>query len=352
MNKSIKTIILGGGLSGLTLAMLLEEAEEEYLLIEARNRLGGRILTLNEKDKTPLEMGATWFGKKHHNMVNLLRKTKTSSFPQFLGKTAIYEPISTSPHQLVNLPSNDEPSFRISNGSSSLIESLAEAIHPDKIKLNHIVRKLDFTGKKVIIETNNGNFEGDNVVSTIPPYLLWKTISFTPALPNNIVQIMQKTHTWMGESIKIGLRYEAPFWQKNQKSGTIFSNVGPVPEMYDHSNEEDNGFALVGFLNSTYFSISEDQRKKMTLNQLEKYYGKVIHNYLDYKEKVWIKDEFTYAPYSEHILPHENNGNPILRNKYMGGRLILAGSESAASYPGYMDGAIESAYHAFHAIIK
>ena len=39
----------------------------------------------------------------------------------------------------------------------------------------------------------------------------------------------------MGESIKVGLTYATPL-EREKSSETIFSNVGPIPEMYDHSN--------------------------------------------------------------------------------------------------------------------
>ena len=34
----------------------------------------------------------------------------------------------------------------------------------------------------------------------------------------------------MGESIKVGLTYATPFWRE-KSSETIFSNVGPIPEI-------------------------------------------------------------------------------------------------------------------------
>lgn len=55
----------------------------------------------------------------------------------------------------------------------------------------------------------------------------------------------------MGESIKVGLTYATPFWRE-KSSETIFSNVGPIPEMYDHSNAEETYFGLMGFLNGAY----------------------------------------------------------------------------------------------------
>lgn len=63
MHKQV--IIIGGGLSGLTLAYLLERKGFEPTIIEASSRLGGRIHTVEGKLSTPLELGATWFSDSH-----------------------------------------------------------------------------------------------------------------------------------------------------------------------------------------------------------------------------------------------------------------------------------------------
>jgi monoamine oxidase len=353
MKKINGTIIIGGGLCGLTIAYLLEDIGADYIVLEARQQPGGRILTLNnDKGFAPMEMGATWYGKKHRHLVAFLEKMNLSGFEQLLGNSAIYEPISTSPPQVVQLPKNDEPSYRIAGGSGEMITALENQINAMKIHKNEPVEKLIFHKDKVELHSEKAKYYCDKVVSTLPPYLFLKTIKTDPSLPNDITKVIKKTHTWMGESIKVGLRYEDPFWREEGRSGTIFSNVGPIPEMYDHSNKEDNTFALVGFFNGNYYTLSKPERKDMVLCQLEKYYGKRVYNYLDYQEKVWAQEPYTYTPYENHVLPHENNGNSLLRKTYMNGRLLLAGSETATSFPGYMDGAIESAYHAFKELAK
>jgi monoamine oxidase len=116
--------------------------------------------------------------------------------------------------------------------------------------------------------------------------------------------------------------------------------------MYDHSDK--NGYALKGFFNGTYFSLTKAQRKQMALSQLEKYYGKIAHDFLVYEEKVWRDDPYVFKSYESHILPHQNNGHPIFKDQLMGGKLILSGSETASSFPGYMDGAVESGWRAIN----
>ena len=186
-------------------------------------------------------------------------------------------------------------------------------------------------------------FQSDFVISTLPPFLLTEKINITPSLPDSILDITQQTHTWMGESIKVGLNYDQLFWRTEKSSGTIFSNVGPIPEMYDHSNFDDNLFGLVGFFNGAYFSITKEERLEMLLQQLERYYGPTVRDFISYEEVVWRNEPFTFFPYPHHVLPHQNNGHPNYRQAYLDGKLYIAGSETAKNYPGYMDGAVNSA---------
>ena len=97
-------IIVGAGLSGLTTAYRLQQANIPFIILEARDRLGGRILTVCNETGTPIEMGATWLGKKHTAVNALLRELKIGISEQYMGEQAIYEALSTSPPQLVQLP--------------------------------------------------------------------------------------------------------------------------------------------------------------------------------------------------------------------------------------------------------
>lgn len=55
-------IVLGGGLAGLAAAQRLTSAGHAVTLIEARDRLGGRVWTRRaERDSVPIELGPEWF---------------------------------------------------------------------------------------------------------------------------------------------------------------------------------------------------------------------------------------------------------------------------------------------------
>ena len=46
MNEKQRIVIIGGGLSGLTLAYLLTKRNIDFIILEASSRLGGRIQTV------------------------------------------------------------------------------------------------------------------------------------------------------------------------------------------------------------------------------------------------------------------------------------------------------------------
>lgn len=335
-------IIIGAGLSGLCLAYYLREQNYSIKILEGRSRIGGRIHTTFEKD-TRIEMGATWFSPQHTELQKLLKELDLEIFEQELGKTAIYEPISTSPHQVVALPAHQEPSYRIKGGTFALIRALESRKGAVDLQLDCVVSSIHEEANALLVNTSQGDFKAKRVVSTLPPFLFQNKIKVNPPLPQGFVDVANKTHTWMGESIKIGLSYSRPFWKDKGLSGTIFSNPGPIPEMYDHSNAENSTFALKGFLNGAYFSITQEQRLELILKQLEKYYGPQVSEYLDYQELIWQNEPLTFSPYKEHLFPHQNNGNEVFRNSYLNNNLFISGTETSAAFPGYMEGAVRSA---------
>ncbi len=339
-----QVIIIGAGLAGLALAYFLRQSGHDFLLLEARERFGGRIRTSRPETGAPLELGATWFGNKHTALLELLTELGLEKFAQVTGGRAIYEAISTSPPQVVQLPPNEEPSYRIAGGTDVLVRALLANIPAECRLLETVVSHLTLTAEGLEVKTSAGTFLAERVVSTLPPRLLLETISIQPRLPEELQQIARKTHTWMGESIKVGLRYDQPFWRENgAPGGTIFSNVGPVSELYDHSSFTDDQFALKGFLNGAYHSLSRAERRDLVLHQLRKYYGPVVDGFRDYEEAVWRQEPYTFTEYSEHVIPHQHNGHPIFRETFLAERLLLAGAETAALFPGYMDGAVRSA---------
>jgi monoamine oxidase len=336
-------IIIGAGLTGLAIAYYLRQSNFNIKIIEARDRTGGRIFTKHTDYSPPIELGATWLGKAHTQLIELLEELNIEIFDQKFGDRAIYEPISTSPPQLVRLPPNNDPSYRIKGGTDRIIQTLSRHLDSSQIYSGQVVNSILRVDSDLVVKTQNRQFHASVVISTLPPHLFSNSIKVSPALPSKFNEIANLTHTWMGESIKIALSYKKAFWNDEQLSGTIFSSVGPIPEMYDHSNFEETRFALKGFLNGTYFTLSKEERLKLILNQLQKYYGPRALDFIKYDELVWTNENYTSTRYAQHILPHQNNGAPVYQNTYLDDSLYFAGTEISPVFSGYMEGAVRSA---------
>ena len=340
-------IIVGAGLCGLTLAYLLVPLDYDVVIVEARNRIGGRIHTLYKPHQAPIELGATWFGKKHQSLVKLLHALDISYFEQYIGDHVFYDAVSSGPHQieLFSVPPNQDPSYRIEGGSHQLIEALVSSIPKQSIRLGQKVESVYKKNGLFLTKTSETMYKAPILISTLPPALLAKVNGIKTLINNRVYQTALLTHTWMAESIKIGLSYKEAFWKFKQTSGTIFSK-GPITEIYDHSDAEHQHHALVGFLDGRYVQARRAQRLMVIMDQLRKYYGPQVEKFIRYDEYLWRDDPYTYTSYPRSVMPHQHNGNPIFNHGDCTG-FYLAGSETARTYPGYMDGAVSRAYEVF-----
>jgi monoamine oxidase len=83
-------VIVGAGLSGMIAARKLLEAGLTPLVLEADDRVGGRILT-EVVDGVPLELGAQWIGDTHQRMFGLAAELGVETFAQYDEGETSYE---------------------------------------------------------------------------------------------------------------------------------------------------------------------------------------------------------------------------------------------------------------------
>lgn len=342
-----RIIIVGAGLSGLTLAYLLTKNNKEATVVEASSRLGGRIQTLKGSLETPLELGATWFSDMHGNLLSLIDELGLTKYPQFSKGISLFQTKSFEPPQKFFVPEAEAPSYRLKDGTQNLIDTLAEKLNPKNIHLNTKVTAITELKDQVLVETLNGKkLHADKVVLCLPPQLAGSQIRFSPKLPEAVYDMLPSVQTWMAGSIKFVLEYTEPFWRKKDYSGMLFSHCGIVTEMYDHTNFEENKYGFTGFLNGGAASYTHEVRKEFVLKQLSELMGEEALHPVNYFDKIW-SDEFVISEDQTVHRPHQNNGHPLLQENYMNGKLFFSGTESATEYGGYMEGAIRAAKNIF-----
>lgn len=340
MKKSV--LIVGAGLTGLLTAYRLQQLGYNVEILEARDRIGGRIHTL-QSGSTIVEMGATWFNESHFNLLELIEEFKVPYFEQFLTGVSYFQTFSNVPAQEITVP-NDSPSYRFKNGTVDLLHSIFDRLAPNTVSLNEPVLEIDFQNDKVQVTTTIRSVEADIVITTLPPALLLHQIKFVPSLPKEHIELASQTHTWMQDSIKVGFNYKKPFWREQGKSGTIFSNVGPLTEFYDQSNMEQQSYALVGFVSGSCAQLSKEKRIEKIEAQLKMVFGEQALAYESYHETLWFNEEFTKSEHQlENLFPHQNGGHSLYQQSLFDDKLIISGSETSKHHSGYMEGAIFAA---------
>jgi len=112
---STDVIIVGAGLTGLTLARNLTEQGIDFLVLEGRERVGGRIHSVETQCGAVVEMGATWFFPRFNNLLKLLKKLKVELSEQYSIGHTMYE--SHARMQARKIKSSEGDLFRIKGGT-------------------------------------------------------------------------------------------------------------------------------------------------------------------------------------------------------------------------------------------
>ncbi|MDX6381747.1 MAG: monoamine oxidase, partial [Rubrobacteraceae bacterium] len=73
--------IVGAGYAGLTAALRLKQAGRDALVLEARDRIGGRVYTEHLPDGTWLDFGGTWFGPGQDRAYALAEEMGVGTYP-------------------------------------------------------------------------------------------------------------------------------------------------------------------------------------------------------------------------------------------------------------------------------
>ncbi|CAI6154376.1 MAG: hypothetical protein SPLUMA2_SPLUMAMAG2_00474 [uncultured Sulfurimonas sp.] len=84
MNKK-KITIIGAGISGLYLGYLLKDTYD-ITILEARNRVGGRIYSISGND-----MGPSWIWSHQKNVLKLIKELGLELFTQFTDGNSLYD---------------------------------------------------------------------------------------------------------------------------------------------------------------------------------------------------------------------------------------------------------------------
>ncbi len=344
----MKTLIVGGGLSGLALAKSLQDAGEDYLLLEARHRFGGRIQTCHH-EAVCFDLGPAWFWPGQPRIAALVAQLGLKKFDQFATGALTIE--DERGHVQVGQGfSAMEGSWRLTGGMAALTDALAAGIPAQHKLLDAKVTRLERTGDRIRATLSNGKaVDADQVILAMPPRSAAQ-IAFSPTLSAQSMNAMRSVPTWMAGQAKAIVVYQTPFWREAGRSGDAMSRHGPMVEIHDASPAHGGPYALFGFIGTPpHGRRDETVLRQNLLAQLARLFGPQAADPTQLYLKDWAFDPLTATPADQAPLTaHPAYGRPAAMTGLWDNTLHFAGTEVAPIFGGFIEGALEAAEETFN----
>ena len=131
MTGQADVVVVGAGAAGLTAAKTLVDAGCEVIVLEARDRVGGRLLT-EQREGHYVEMGGQWLAPYQDQAVAMAEELGIESFPRPKGGSDVYVSIdgrrATHPHE--RLPLDDKGVAEVDRLFDAL-DAITKTVDPD-----------------------------------------------------------------------------------------------------------------------------------------------------------------------------------------------------------------------------
>jgi len=278
-------VIIGGGVAGLSAARELSTAGVRVLVLEARDRLGGRVMT-HHAAAGPVELGAEFVHGAFRETLavveeaglrlrevgrNAARPNFFAAMDRLLGLASLgdadesfqhlvdrvdvdatikaqglrlvegyhaADPARISVQGLIrNTAADERPGaerqFRFADGYDGLVTAIRERVDPRlcEVQCNVVVTAVEWRPKRVVIKTSAGaEFTAPRAIITVPLGVLKAgAITFTPALSDK-EQALRALE--MGAVARVSLCFGSEFWATQERLSTdsfLFPGNPPFP---------------------------------------------------------------------------------------------------------------------------
>jgi monoamine oxidase len=406
MQSETDIVVIGAGAAGLAAGRMLATAPVEFLIVEAQGRIGGRAFTA-EVDGFPLDLGCGWLhsaetnrfaglaedlgfpvdrlppnwskqsgdvgfsleerAEYHRALVALdARVAEAAAGGRDVAVASLMDPdgrwnpllhafssfyngaefdsISTVDYDAYH---DGELNWRIPLGYGAMVRAYAA---PLTVILDNPVRRIDRTGRRLLVETARGTVSARAVIVTVPtPLLAEGRLQFIPDLPDLREAAASLP---MGLADKLYLRVEQP--EEFPVEGHLFGNPSRTATGSYHLRPFGRPLIEV-FLGGAHARALEAEGAGATsafaVNELVNLLGSDIRRRLTpIVATRWANDPWALGSYS-HALPGAASARRVLARP-VEQRIFFAGEATSAHEFSTAHGAADSGIAAAKAALE
>lgn len=239
-----------------------------------------------------------------------------------------------------NIGEEGEMDFRYREGFFGMAEALRKELKAT-VHLSTPASSIAVSGDGVVVRSGAREFTAHYVVVATPlPQM--KDLSFTGV---DAGAFQESISVFQGAFVKKAIvLYEKPFWGKKPREGLFDPPSGLA--IMDNSDMEKKVYSIAVFLGGEAASLGRDT----VLARLADAFGKDALSPLDYVEENWSGTKYMTGGYGANRRVSETGYQNVPRQ--LGPRVLMAGSDTADSYPSYVEGALSSAERAVALLLK
>ncbi|UGY18582.1 flavin monoamine oxidase family protein [Bradyrhizobium septentrionale] len=404
--STIDVAIIGAGAAGLGATHALKHSGLSTIVLEARDRLGGRAHTIQAAPDVVFDVGCGWLHSADQNsFVGIAQQLdfelnkdlppwreraygkafpqaerdafmlaldefydrieqaaqggKDSSADRYLEPGNRWNPMIDAISTYVNGCELDQLSildfdayqdsnvnWRVRRGYGALVAAYGAEV---PVALNCIVKLIDHAGPRIRIETSRGTLEADRVIVTVPTNLIAdEAIRFSPALPDK----REAAHALpLGLADKVTLALAEP--EALPKEGNL-RGATMRTEMGTYHIRPFGQPCIEGFFGGRFARQLEDAGDGAiaahSIDEIVSFLGNDFRRKLKpLSESRWAQDRFARGSYS-HALPGHADKRAVLATP-VDGRLFFAGEATSPHFFSTAHGARDSGERAAKEIL-
>jgi len=393
-----KIVVIGAGAAGLTAAKELQRLEQDFILLEASHRIGGRAYTEDLVPGMPFDLGAHWIMEPSINPLMRVAEREGSRLvedekhyaaaryfedgkwlPEGSDQELVeywdrqFDVIAEMTKDGRDMPvfdiidndsrwapyfhalyakeftrdvdqasakdpltfSTEEEDKAVADGLGTLMARYGEDV---PVTLNSAVRKIDSSGSRIKLDTVKGRIEADNVILTVSNGVLSsRTIEFSPALPDWKLDAIEGLP--LGSHNRIALMFDEPILREFPEHFTV-STSGDGPLAFRNQPFGYDYVELVTGGRMAEWMEKSDERTTIdfVMGKLREAAGnKSVPDPVRYIMSAWNQDEWVRGTYSC-AKPGASDQRPILAES-IDDRIFFAGEATSVKANGSVHGA-------------